>query len=96
LNDTEGRTLADYENDPLRWAGAKYEFQLIGEAINRIRKIDPDTATRITQHQQIIGFRHILVHEYDDIDDVQVWDIIQNSLPLLKSEVDALLREAEG
>jgi uncharacterized protein with HEPN domain len=96
LNGTKGRTLADYESDPLRWAGVKYEFQLIGEALSRIRKADPETAERITQHQKIIGFRHILVHEYDHVDDVQVWDIIQNSLPLLKNEVDALLQEAEG
>jgi len=33
---------------------------------------------------QIIGFRNVLVHGYDAIDDQIVWQVIQQPLPVLK------------
>lgn len=65
------------------------EFEIIGEALNRLHKIDPDL--QVTGKRRIIDFRNLLIHGYDGIDDVQVWAIIQNHLPILQKEVDALL-----
>jgi uncharacterized protein with HEPN domain len=72
LDDTRGRTLVDYENEPLRWAGIRYQIQLVGEAVNRIKIHDLQTAKRITDFQKIIGLRNRIAHEYDAIDDAQV------------------------
>ncbi len=49
-------------------------FEIIGEALNRLAKLDPDTAGRITDAAQIIAFRNVLIHGYDAIDDSRVWD----------------------
>ena len=38
-----------------------------------------------------IGFRNQVVHEYPDLEDADVWEIVQRHLPLLLSEVRALL-----
>jgi uncharacterized protein with HEPN domain len=38
----------------------------------------------------------VLIHEYDVIDDAEVWETIQESLPQLKREVEGLLREADA
>lgn len=35
--------------------------------------------------------RHILVHQYFHIDLQIVWNVIEKDLPVLKSEIDALL-----
>lgn len=40
----------------------------------------------------IIGMRNILVHEYDSVDIDIVWDVVQNELPTLKREIQALLQ----
>jgi uncharacterized protein with HEPN domain len=40
-----------------------------------------------------VDARNRLAHGYDDIESTQVWNIIINHLPVLKSEVEALLEE---
>jgi uncharacterized protein with HEPN domain len=44
-------------------------FEIIGEAVGRLAKLDPDTSSRIGQYAQIIAFRNLLIHGYDLIDD---------------------------
>jgi uncharacterized protein with HEPN domain len=42
-----------------------------------------------------VGFRNVLVHGYDLVDDGIVWDTIRTNLPLLLSEVEGLLEERD-
>ena len=65
------------------------EFELIGETLSRLNKLNSDI--EISNKRRIIDFRNLLIHGYDGIDDVQVWAVIQNNLPLLKKEIDDLL-----
>ena len=48
-----------------------------------------------TNWQQVRGFRIILVHRFPHVDLNEVWDIITNHLPVLKSEILALLSDME-
>ena len=68
-------------------------FEIIGEAMNRIAKYDPETAGRIGDYARIIAFRNILIHGYDLINHEEVWKIIKNNLPDLLSQVEELLNE---
>lgn len=66
-------------------------LEVIGEAIKKV----PD-GIRV-KHPQIdwkkIGaLRDILIHEYFGIDVEIVWDIVQNKLPVLKSQIQQLLQ----
>jgi uncharacterized protein with HEPN domain len=45
---------------------------------------------------EIIGMRHILVHDYFVIDIDIVWDAIQRDLPDLKGKVQVMLRALES
>ena len=65
------------------------EFEIIGEAMNRISKVDPDIS--ISSSRQIISMRNRVIHGYDAVDDEIVWGTIQRHLPLLKSEIQELL-----
>ena len=88
-------SFADYERNRMMRQAIERNFTIIGEALSRLERIDPQTAGRISRNREVIGFRHRLVHGYDDIDNEQVWTYIQSSLPILLREVEQLLREAE-
>jgi uncharacterized protein with HEPN domain len=89
---TEGIDLAHYESDPLRRAAVERKFEIIGEACNRLSLRDEATFEKITHAPQIIGFRNRLIHGYDAVDHAIVWDVLKNKLPLLRAEVDRLLK----
>jgi uncharacterized protein with HEPN domain len=95
LAETAGRTLADYEANLLLRSAVERWFEIIGEALLRIERTDPATATRIADLRQVVGFRNRLAHGYDTTNHALVWQIIQGSLPRLKANVDSLLTEAE-
>jgi uncharacterized protein with HEPN domain len=46
---------------------------------------------QITDFRRIIGFRNVLVHGYETIDDQIVWQMIQQHLPILKDQIEKLL-----
>ena len=66
-------------------------ISIIGEATNRILKINPDI--KITNAKQIVGTRNYLIHGYDSLRPEMIWAIVINDLPKLKQEVAALLDE---
>ena len=93
LEATRGRSEANYLEDRLRRHAVERNFEIIGEALRRVAQLDPEAADRISDYQQIISFRNLLIHGYDLVDDPFVWGVIQNQLPKLCDEVDALLKE---
>src|SRR5512145_2456792 len=65
------------------------EFEIIGEAMNRIERLDPKI--EISSRKQIINMRNRVIHGYDKIDDEIVWGTIVRHLPTLKIEISKLL-----
>lgn len=94
LEKTSGKSLVQYLSDDLLRPAVERHFEIIGEALNRLGKRDPQTLEQIPDHAQIIAFRNVLIHGYDAIDDRRVWDAIVNALPGLLRKVDSLLAEA--
>ena len=90
-NFVDGRSFEDYlSNDQLRSA-VERKFEIMGEALNRIRRDDPDLLEHIRECREIISFRNILVHGYDAIDDQVVWDVIEADLDALVQDVQSIL-----
>jgi len=79
------------ENKMLRRA-IEREFEIIGEAMNRINKLKPDI--NIFDKHQIINMRNRVIHGYDKIDDGIIWGTIVRHLPKLKKEVEELLTDS--
>ena len=94
LEACRGQTRESFSNDALRTAAVERKFEIVGEALNRISKVDPVTAQRIPEYRSIIGFRNVLIHGYDDVDYGRVWQIIQADVPPLREMVIQLLEEA--
>ena len=87
---THGITEADYLRDRFLRCGVERNFEIIGEALNRIRKADPALATQIPDTHKIVAFRNLVIHGYDMIRDSDVWRIIQSNLPGLLQVVAGL------
>jgi uncharacterized protein with HEPN domain len=89
------RTFAEYEADRQFRRAVEREFEIIGEALNRLLHTDPTTAARVGQLPRIVGFRNRIIHGYDTVDDPTVWGIIDRHLPELIAQVEALLQEPD-
>ena len=88
---TAARAFSDYLGNEMLRAAVERKFEVIGEALVRLRANDPETFLRISASQQAIAFRNRLVHGYDAIDHRTVWETVQNDLPTLKAEAEHLL-----
>jgi uncharacterized protein with HEPN domain len=86
-----GRSQQDYGADELLRAGVERQFIIIGEALSRLEKLDAALTAQITNQRQVIGFRNILVHGYEAIDDAIVWQVVQSDVPLLGQEAEKLV-----
>jgi uncharacterized protein with HEPN domain len=91
---TRNKSLADYLADKqLRWS-VERGFEIIGEALSQLNKIEPALASRLSEHRKIISFRNVLIHGYSHISHTRTWDIVQQDLPVLRNEFDALIPTA--
>jgi uncharacterized protein with HEPN domain len=91
LEFTENRTSSDYASDAMLRSGVERQFEIIGGALNRLAKFEPDVANQISRYKRIVSFRNILIHGYDIVEDHVVWDVVINDLPLLYRQVQTLL-----
>src|ERR1035437_7034226 len=84
------RDFNHYQNNKLLRRGIERELEIIGEAASRILKLDSDI--KIDNARKIVDLRNWVIHGYDKIDDVIIWGIISKQLPLLKKQVEDLLK----
>ena len=91
---TAGRSFDQYRNDAMLRAAVERQFEIIGEAMARLARVDEAVAARISGYRRIIAFRNVLIHGYADVDDRLVWDVVETSLPTLVEEINTLANEA--
>lgn len=94
LSWSSDRTFADYEADRQLRRAVEREFEVIGEALNRLSRTEPSIAERIIDLPRIVGFRNRVIHGYDTVDNAAVWGIIASRLPGLIETIQNLMREA--
>ena len=90
---TAGRSFDQYRNDAMLRAAVERQFEIVGEAMARLARVEEAVATRISGYRRIIAFRNVLIHGYADVDDRLVWDVVETSLPTLVEEINALASE---
>ncbi len=86
----ERRDFNVYKDNKMLRRAIEREFEIIGEAMNRINKIDSEL--NISSKKKIISMRNRVIHGYDKIDDEIIWGVIVKHLPLLKTEISQLLK----
>ncbi|WP_396188043.1 DUF86 domain-containing protein [Flavobacterium sp.] len=91
--ENEQKDFFKYRKNLMLKRAVERDLEIIGEAINRIITRDKDFETKITNARAIIGLRNQVIHAYDNISDENIWSILINHLPKLKSEIDNLIAE---
>src|SRR6266508_2330799 len=81
-----------FETDELIQNWFVRHLQIIGEAAYALPRELRDQRPDIPW-PEIIGMRHILVHDYFVIDIDIVWDAVERDLPDLKVKIEEMLRE---
>lgn len=74
-------------------SAVQWEIAIIGEAMNRILKIDANIP--ITSSRRIVNTRNYLIHGYDSLREDLIWGIVINHLPILKKEATDLISKYE-
>jgi uncharacterized protein with HEPN domain len=90
-NFTHGMDLKAYQKSRITQRAVERDFEIIGEALNRIRQIDAQLIEKVSEYHRIIGFRNILIHGYDIIDEMIVWKAVENHLPILVKKIKEIL-----
>jgi uncharacterized protein with HEPN domain len=68
-------------------------FEIIGEAANRLPDDFRDRYSDV-EWNRIRGFRNRIVHDYFGIDYSIVWNIIENFLPQLATNIESIINES--
>lgn len=89
---TTNKTYTDLVADDMMYYAVVKNIEIMGEAANML------TSDFINSHPQtpwkmVRGMRNYIVHEYFQIDDVVVWDVVTNNLPLLRKQIINYLEE---
>jgi uncharacterized protein with HEPN domain len=82
--------LMTYQADKKTKRAVERNIEIIGEAVNRILKENPNFP--LENAKNIIGTRNRIIHSYDNVADEMIWSIVVKSLPRLKEEVTNFLK----
>lgn len=88
---TAGKTYIEYEADEYLRSAVERQFEIVGEAMSQLRRVDPGTAASVPELSRVIAFRNILVHGYANVDNRLVWGVLETDLPSLRAALDRLL-----
>jgi uncharacterized protein with HEPN domain len=88
----KGKTYQDFTNESILQSAVERQFEIIGEALYRIRKLDEAYILKISDANKIIGFRNVIIHGYDIVDSQIVWDAVKFNLPKLKADINSLIQ----
>ena len=86
LRYTSGKSYEDLVSDDMMYYAVVKNIEIIGEAANMLtqsfQQSHPETPWKMVK-----GMRNYIVHEYFQIDDIVVWDVVKNNIPDLREQV---------
>ena len=87
---TAGKSFDDLVADDMMYYAVVKNIEIIGEAANMLtsdfRDAHPDTPWKMVR-----GMRNYIVHEYFQIDNLVVWDVVTNNLAPLRNQLENYL-----
>ncbi|MEX2567477.1 MAG: HepT-like ribonuclease domain-containing protein [Cyclobacteriaceae bacterium] len=85
------RDFFKFRNDLKTKRAIERNIGIIGEAVNRILKVDPKI--EIKNSRKIVDTRNRIIHGYDSVSEEIIWSIVVRDLPKLENEIHALLKD---
>ena len=89
---TSDKSYEDLVADDMMYYAVVKNIEIIGEAANMLTPQLQQTNSE-TPWKMVKGMRNYIVHEYFQIDDIVVWDVVKNNLPELRAQVSRYLAE---
>ena len=87
-----GKTFTDFVNDDMMYYAVVKNIEILGETSNMLtgefKAAHPQTPWKL-----VSGMRNYIVHEYFQVDNSVVWDVITNDLPNLEKQITEYLSE---
>ena|ERR1035437_3885025 len=83
------RDFFEFQKDLKTRKAVERNIEIIGEAMDRILKTDPDYP--ISDSRKIVDTRNRIVHGYDSVSEDIIWLIVNKHLPSLEQQVKELL-----
>lgn len=80
-----------YQKDIRTKRAVERNIEIIGEAMNRILK--QDSKIQLSNSRKFVDTRNRIIHGYDSVSDDIIWGMVIKHLPLLKDEIELLLKE---
>lgn len=90
----EGLEWEEFADSILIRSAVERQFEIVGEALSKVRAEDPDVAAMVQGLAKIVGLRNRLIHGYDTVDDEIVWDIVQTKINPLALRLEHILEKA--
>ena len=91
---TAGHTLESYQQNLRDRSAVERQFEIVGEAFVRINNADPSFRDSLPEMRDIIGMRNRIIHGYDHVADVVVWNAAKGSVPALMAKLAEWLDES--
>jgi uncharacterized protein with HEPN domain len=91
---TDGKTYEELVGNDMMYYAVVKNIEIMGEAANMLSTAFTDVHPE-PPWKQVKGMRNYIVHEYFQIDDVVVWDVVTNNLPELREQIEKYLNETD-
>ena len=72
---TAGKSFADFDSDIVLRSAVERQFEIVGEALGQLARLDAALAAKVPDLREIVAFRNILIHGYALIDRARVWRV---------------------
>ena len=86
-------SASQYHQNALVFDATLMNFVVIGEMVDRLsaplKEQEPDI-----DWQRVKDFRNLVAHDYLGVDAEEVWQIIHNHLPILKTKIQSILSQS--
>ena len=87
LNERQ-KTFQTFAQDVMWQRAVERNVEIMGEALNRIKKDYPDF--QIENAKAIISTRNRVIHGYDSVTPEFLWGLVVKHIPLLKKDIETI------
>lgn len=88
------KLFQNFQKDMLRQRAVERNVEIMGEAINRILKVEPNF--ELPNAKAIINTRNRVIHGYDSVTTEFLWSLVIRHIPALRKDVEKLLNPNEN
>ena len=85
----ESRNFLEFQKDLKTKRAIERNIEIIGEAMSRMLKVNPDIP--LSDSRKIVDTRNRIIHGYDSVSEDVLWLIVLKYLPVLEKEINEML-----